>query len=86
METTITKQMVEWQNRVHKKVAGRSIMRVRYLTDEEMEVLGWYKRPVVLELSDNTLLIPQMDDEGNDGGAMMHYDAKKQTDSIIPTL
>ena len=79
-----TEIKVKWQNIAHKKLVSKTIMRVRYMDDEEMEVMGWYKRPIVIELSDNSLLIPQMDDEGNDGGAMMHY--KDNKDSIIPTL
>lgn len=74
----------KWQNHAHKKLASKTIMRVRYMDDEEMETMGWYKRPIVIELSDNSLLIPQMDDEGNDGGAMFLY--KKGEQHIIPTL
>lgn len=75
---------VKWQNEVHKKLAGRTIMRVRYMTNEEVEEMGWYKKPVVLELSDNSLLIPMMDDEGNDGGSMIQF--RKNGKSVIPTL
>jgi len=75
---------IKWQNIAHKKLVSKTIMRVRYMDDKEMEIMGWYSRPIVIELSDNSLLIPQMDDEGNDGGAMMHY--KDNKDSIIPTL
>lgn len=74
----------KWQNHAHKKLVSKTIMRVRYMDDEEMEAMGWYKRPIVIELSDNSLLIPQMDDEGNDGGAMFLY--KKGEEHIIPTL
>lgn len=74
----------KWQNQAHKKLVSKTIMRVRYMDDEEMEAMGWYKRPIVIELSDNSLLIPQMDDEGNDGGAMFLY--KKGEEHIIPTL
>jgi len=79
-----TEIKTKWQNHAHKKLVSKTIMRVRYMDDEEMEVMGWYKRPIVIELSDNSLLIPQMDDEGNDGGAIMYY--KNDEDSIIPTL
>ena len=75
---------VKWQNFAHNKLISKTIIRVRYMDNEEMELMGWYKRPIVIELSDNSLLIPQMDDEGNDGGAMMHY--KNDKDSVIPTL
>ena len=33
-------------------------------------------------LSDGTIMIPQCDDEGNDGGAMMLIDKKKNYDVV----
>ena len=53
---------------------GRKIVNVRHLNPKECDDLGWYKSPLTLELDDGTILIPQTDDEGNDGGAMMHLD------------
>lgn len=35
-----------------------------------MKTVGWVRAPVVIELDDGTLLIPQSDDEGNDAGAL----------------
>jgi len=35
-----------------------------------MEDVMWYKRPITIHLEDGTILLPQMDDEGNDGGAI----------------
>jgi hypothetical protein len=53
-------------------LSGLTITRVRYMTPKEVEHLGWYNSSIVLEMSDGSLLFPQMDDEGNDGGAMAH--------------
>jgi len=53
-------------------LSGLTITRVRYMTPKEVEHLGWYKSSIVFEMSDGSLLFPQMDDEGNDGGAMSH--------------
>ena len=30
----------------------------------------WHKRPIAIQLDNKYWLIPMMDDEGNDGGAM----------------
>lgn len=49
---------------------GRTIVNVRYMTPEEAERMGWNKRPVILELDNDTNLFPSRDDEGNDGGSM----------------
>jgi hypothetical protein len=46
-----------------------------------MEELMWYKRPVVIEFTDGSFLIPQSDDEGNDGGSM-YYGSKEVHDVI----
>jgi hypothetical protein len=53
-------------------LSGLTITRVRYMTPKEVEHLGWYKSSIVFEMSDGSLLFPQTDDEGNDGGAMAH--------------
>jgi len=53
-----------------KHLVGRTITQVRYMSEEETKDMGWYKRPLVINLDDGTMLIPSMDDEGNDGGAL----------------
>lgn len=67
-------------NRFASLVAKR-ITSVRYMTEEERENFGWYKRAIVITLSDGSILVPQMDDEGNDGGAIM-YIKPNQTETI----
>jgi len=52
-----------------KLLIGKTISRCSYMTGKEAEDFGWYKRPLIIEFSDGSMLIPQMDDEGNDGGA-----------------
>ena len=65
-----------------KKLKGKTIESVRYMTDEEMESAMWYKRPVVITFTDGTLLIPQSDDEGNDGG-VIYYQGKDEKDDEL---
>ena len=51
---------------------GRKIVAIHWMGKEEAdEVYGWYKRPIKLELDDGTLIVPQQDDEGNDGGVLL---------------
>ena len=59
-----------WTNQVKKALVGKKIVGVEYLPKKYLEEWMWYKRPIVLKLDDGTMLIPQMDDEGNDGGAI----------------
>ena len=53
-----------------KGLVGRTIVNVRWMTDEERDVAGWDSTPITLQLDDGTLLWPSMDDEGNDAGAL----------------
>jgi len=49
---------------------GKTIVNVRYATPIECSELGWNKSPIVFQMSDGTVMYPQCDDEGNDGGAL----------------
>jgi|TARA_B100001093_G_scaffold519811_1_gene610661 hypothetical protein len=68
----------------NKYLKGKTIKSVKWLGDKDMENLMWYKRPVVIEFTDGTILIPQSDDEGNDGGSM-YYQDEKTSDVIYVT-
>ena len=46
------------------------IVQVKYIDTEEAKSYMWYKRPVSFTLDDETRLMVQADDEGNDGGAL----------------
>ena len=50
------------------------IIKVQYMTKKNAGDLDWYQRPLMLKLDDGSLIFPQADDEGNDGGALVHYD------------
>lgn len=68
----------------NKYLKGKTIKSVKWLGNKDMENLMWYKRPVVIEFTDGTILIPQSDDEGNDGGSM-YYQDEKTSDVIYVT-
>ncbi len=70
-----------WTKRAKEVLQGKTIVEVRYLNDEEMEMMGWYKRPICFFLNDGTSCILSMDDEGNDGGVLFYG-----SDGILPTL
>ncbi len=61
----------------NKLLKGKTISRCYYLSEKEAHEMGWYKRPLVIEFTDGSLMIPQMDDEGNDGGAMYFQEKDK---------
>ena len=47
---------------------GKKIVKMRPMTDEEMEAEGWTQSTTVLVLNDGTLLYASMDPEGNGPG------------------
>lgn len=61
---------VKWANDIAKHLVGRKIVKIRYMTDKEVEGLGWYSSAVVIELDNGQLLWPSKDDEGNDAGSI----------------
>lgn len=54
------------------KLKGKIIVKVRNLTEEELQVEGWDKDKVVsaLVLNDGTLIYPSIDTEGNGPGEL----------------
>jgi hypothetical protein len=76
------KKMIDKWDKVSQDVLkGRTIVDVRYLNDEEMEMMGWYKRPVCFFLDNGVSCILSSDDEGNDGGVLFYG-----SDGVLPTL
>jgi hypothetical protein len=65
-------------------LVGKRIESVRYMTQDEADAFMWDKRPLVIRFTDGSFLIPQTDDEGNEGGAMFHQLNGNET--IIYTL
>ena len=59
-----------WTDKVAKNLVGKKITRVEYISEIEMKDNMWYKRPIAIQLDNKYWIIPLMDDEGNDGGAM----------------
>ena len=78
------KEKAKWAKQFNHLV-GLKIVGVRYLTKEETEASAWYSSPIAIELSDGSALIPQQDDEGNDGGAIWIANSKGKAD-LIPVI
>ena len=74
-----------WTKKAQEVLKGKTIIEARYLNDEEMELMGWYKRPLCFELDNGTLCIPSMDDEGNDGGSLFYQEKGKELD-VLPVI
>ena len=83
MTTLKTKeeQQVFWNQKAKSVLEGKTIVEVRYMNDQEMEMMGWYSRPICFFLNDGTCCLLSSDDEGNDGGVLF-YDEN----GVLPTL
>lgn len=67
-------------------LVGRKIVEVRYLNDEETNTMGWFKKTPILILDDGRQVIPQQDDEGNDGGMLVVYNPKDGKEVGLPNF
>ncbi len=74
---TFSTQVIDRSVDPFKSLIGTKIKSVRRMSQEELDNLGWSKNPLVLVLDNGTCLIPQTDDEGNDGGAVLHYNFRR---------
>jgi hypothetical protein len=63
---------------------NKKIVQVRYLTDEEQGAFKWRYKGIVFQLDDDTLLIPSMDNEGNEAGALYHFNG--DNNGCIPSI
>lgn len=72
-----------WTKIASDQLLGKKIVKVRYLTEAEMEAMGWYSRCVVMQLDDGNLIFPSRDDEGNDAGSLFTND---KDNSVLPVI
>ena len=72
-----------WTDACAEFLVGKRIKAVRYLTEAEMNKMGWYSRPLVIIFEDGSHIFPMQDDEGNNGGALATSNKQLET---IPVL
>lgn len=73
----------KWTRIAAAQLVGRTITKVRYMSQEEADDLGWYSRPVVMILSDGNVVFCSADDEGNNGGALFTNDKDQP---VLPVI
>jgi hypothetical protein len=82
-------QVKYWTDVAHNTLVGFTITDVQYLEDED-----WYANPVALVLKKPVMggkpevlhIIPQSDDEGNDGGALWTNNLTTNKSQILPVI
>ena len=60
----------KWAKDANKHLKGRRIVNVRWMTQAEVDDMGWYEAAPVLELDNGIALYCSQDDEGNNAGAL----------------
>jgi hypothetical protein len=76
-----------WEQKASALLIGRTITKVRYMTEDEAKELGWFNRALVIEFDNNAYLVAQGDDEGNDAGALYHGSyTDTAPETVLPTL
>ena len=71
-----------WEATANRILLNKKIVKIQRMSETEAdECFGWHKRPVVLILDDGTEIVPQMDDEGNDSGALIWINPKETVES-----
>jgi len=86
MDEKLTKR---WTKEAKRVLLNRKIVDVRYLTEEEVEAWGWYKRAVTFILDDGSWIVAQQDDEGNDGGVLWFAKStgtEQEEQGVLPVL
>jgi hypothetical protein len=66
-ETDLVKK---WEADIEPKLIGRRIVSCRYMTEKQMEGLGWNSKSLVITLEGGVKIFASADDEGNDAGAL----------------
>ena len=74
----------KWNKKANDLLLGKKIVKVEYMDNEEANNYMWNKRPVTFMLDNDTRVMIQSDDEGNDGGAL--WIGSKDVEEILPVL
>jgi hypothetical protein len=80
-ESTMSEAMNRITNQATRRLRGRKVVRVRYMTPNEAAELGWDQCAPVIEFDDGSILYVACDEEGNNAGVM--FVQNDQTDLCL---
>lgn len=72
-----------WESEAGNVLLNKTIVSVRYMTEEEVEHHGWNSAALIIILNDGTAIYPSADDEGNDAGALF---TTSENIPVIPVI
>jgi len=64
------KYVKKFSKKATKAFKGKTVEKIDYLTDEEAENMGWFRKAPVVTFTDGSYLIASSDPEGNDAGTL----------------
>jgi len=73
--------MRDWSGDATKIFKGKTVAKIRYTAEDELEGLGWDISTPVIFFTDGSWILASSDDEGNYGGAFFTSSEKM---SVIP--
>jgi len=72
-----------WTERATKEFKGKKVKSIEWLTKDEVKQSGWFHAAPVIMFEDGSYMVAQMDDEGNDAGALA---TSSKTMPILPVI
>lgn len=77
-----------WTEEARKKLVGRTVVSVDYLSRNDCTCVGWHESSVLIVFDDGTVVFPSQDDEGNGAGALFGQapEGDPNSDWILPTI
>jgi hypothetical protein len=69
-----------FKKKAEEALVGRTIVGVKYMSEEDVNFIGWSESALIIILDNDETIIPSKDSEGNDAGC---YFLSKQT---IPSI
>ena len=75
-EMNYEQSKAHWGGLASKFLVGKTIKYVRYMTDEDLDNLGFETSNLVIWFTDGSVMYASRDDEGNDSGVICTNDPK----------
>jgi len=72
-----------WSERATSAFKGKRVALIRWMTQAEIKEMGWCHSAPVIVFEDGSNIVAQMDDEGNDAGALS---TSSESVPILPVI
>ena len=76
----------KWTKLAKEKLVGRKIVKVEYMSAQEVENSMWSNSPICFLLDNGAWVYPMADDEGNDGGVLYYNGTDSDDAELLPVM